>query len=92
MAMLWDTLSADIKRHEERHAEIARNHARDFEKKILALPSASTCDTLEVKVNALSSQAMTEHDEDQKRFDHMEAANFEKRMIRLLKYRSHTGK
>ena len=28
MALLWDTLAADIKRHEERHAEIARNHAR----------------------------------------------------------------
>ncbi len=39
MALLWDTLSADIKRHEERHAEIARNHARALEK---ALAGAQT--------------------------------------------------
>ena len=28
MALIWDTLASDIKRHEERHAEIARTHAR----------------------------------------------------------------
>jgi predicted secreted Zn-dependent protease len=92
MATLWDTLSADIKRHEERHAEIARNHARGFEKQILGLGSAKTCDVLKEKVNELSREAMSEHDEDQKRFDRIEAANFDNRMIRLLKYRSQTAK
>ncbi|TIT79381.1 MAG: DUF922 domain-containing protein, partial [Mesorhizobium sp.] len=29
--LFWDTLSADIKRHEERHVEIAKNHARELE-------------------------------------------------------------
>ena len=87
LGLIWDTLSADIKRHEERHAEIARNHARAFEKQILDLPAASNCATLKAKVNQISRQAMDDHDKDQKRFDRIESINFEKRMIRLLKYR-----
>ena len=87
LGLIWDTLSADIKRHEERHAEIARNHARDFEKQILALPSASNCAILKAKVNEISQQAMIDHEKDQQRFDRIESANFENRMIRLLKYR-----
>jgi predicted secreted Zn-dependent protease len=87
MALIWDTLSADIKRHEERHAEIARTHARQLEKTILALPSASDCASLKTRVNRVSQQAMIAHDKDQARFDRIEAANFENRMIRLLRYR-----
>lgn len=92
LGLIWDTLSADIKRHEERHAEIARNHARDFERQILALPPASRCDVLKAKVNVLSRQAMEEHDKDQRRFDRVEAINFENRMIRLLRYRIESKK
>jgi predicted secreted Zn-dependent protease len=87
MALIWDTLSADIKRHEERHAEIARGHAKALEKAILALPPASNCDQLKAKVNSLSQLAMVEHDRDQQQFDRIESANFENRMARLLKYR-----
>jgi predicted secreted Zn-dependent protease len=40
--LVWDTLSSDIKRHEERHAEIARQYARKLEKTLEALyPSAT---------------------------------------------------
>jgi len=87
LALVWDTLSADIKRHEERHAEIARNHARALEKAILGLPAAAKCAPLKAKVNKISENAMVAHDKDQQRFDRVEAANFHRRMIRLLKYR-----
>ena len=87
LALVWDTLSADIKRHEERHAEIARNHARALEGAILALPPAGSCDVLKEKVNTISRNAMVAHEKDQKRFDRIEAINFQRRMIRLLKYR-----
>ena len=87
LGLIWDTLAADIKRHEERHAEIARNHARAFEKQILSLPAASNCTILKAKVNQISQQAMIDHEKDQKRFDRIESVNFENRMIRLLKYR-----
>jgi predicted secreted Zn-dependent protease len=87
LGLIWDTLSADIKRHEERHAEIARTHARELEKTILGLPPARNCATLKAKVNRVSQDAMTRHDKDQTRFDRIESVNFENRMIRLLKYR-----
>lgn len=87
MALIWDTLAADIKRHEERHAEIARTHARQLEKTILGLSSARDCPTLKAKVNRVSQEAMVAHDKDQVRFDRIESVNFENRMIRLLRYR-----
>lgn len=88
LALIWDTLAADIKRHEERHAEIARQHARDLEKALLALPSARNCAILEREVGMVSRRIIDEHDRDQLRFDMVEARNFEERMMRLLKYRS----
>lgn len=87
MGLIWDTLAADIKRHEERHAEIARIHARQLEKTILGLSAAQDCPTLKARVNRVSQDAMIAHDKDQLRFDRIESANFENRMIRLLKYR-----
>lgn len=87
MALIWDTLAADIKRHEERHAEIARTHARQLEGTILKLSSAKDCATLKARVNRASQDAMVAHDKDQYRFDRIESANFESRMIRLLRYR-----
>lgn len=87
MALIWDTLAADIKRHEERHAEIARTHARNLEKTILSLAAAGNCPTLKARVNHVSQDAMIAHDKDQMRFDRIESVNFENRMIRLLKYR-----
>jgi predicted secreted Zn-dependent protease len=87
MALLWDTLASDIKRHEERHAEIARTHARQLETTILALPTTRDCATLKARVNRVSQEALIAHDKDQQRFDRIEAANFENRMIRLLRHR-----
>lgn len=87
MALIWDTLSSDIKRHEERHAEIARTHARELESTILGLSPSKDCPTLKARVNRVSQEAMIAHDKDQQRFDRIESANFENRMIRLLRYR-----
>lgn len=88
LALIWDTLSADIKRHEERHAEIARQHARDLEKALRSLAPARNCAILERQVGTISRRIIDEHDRDQLRFDMVEAKNFEERMMRLLRYRS----
>lgn len=87
LALVWDTLSSDIKRHEERHAEIARNHARRMEKAFLALKPEADCERMQATVARVSVTAIEAHDKDQARFDRTEAANFDKRMIRLLQYR-----
>ncbi|MBB4103526.1 DUF922 domain-containing Zn-dependent protease [Allorhizobium borbori] len=87
MGLLWDTLAADIKRHEERHAEIARNHARTLEARLSGLTSARTCAALQAKASEITEKTSAEHDADQARFDRVEAANFQKRLGRLLQVR-----
>jgi predicted secreted Zn-dependent protease len=88
LSLVWDTLSADIRRHEERHAEIARQHARMTEDIILRLPSEASCDLLQERVNTESARNIEEHDKDQARFDMIEATNFRNRMQRLMNYRA----
>jgi predicted secreted Zn-dependent protease len=88
MALIWDTLSSDIRRHEERHGEIARNHARAFERAVLALPPAKNCEILKQRVAEMGDQTLIDNDKDQQRFDRVEAANFDSRLSRLLKYRA----
>lgn len=83
---VWDRLAADIRRHEERHAEIARMHAYRMEKAILALRPEKTCDLLQDKVSAESERAIALHDEDQQRFDQNEAAAFQNRMQRIASH------
>jgi predicted secreted Zn-dependent protease len=88
LGLIWDTLSADIKRHEERHAEIARTHARRLERALLDLSSARTCTAMEKRVGELTQQMIQAHDTEQVRFDMIESKNFDARMMRLLKYRT----
>lgn len=88
LSMIWNTLAADIRRHEDRHVEIARQHARQMERLILSLPSASNCDTLQDKANEVTARETDRHDADQARFDRIEAINFQNRIQRLLYYRS----
>jgi predicted secreted Zn-dependent protease len=88
LSTVWDTLAADMRRHEERHAEIARQHARAMERAILNLPPAEDCDALQARVDAESARSIEEHDRDQARFDAIEAANFQNRIQRLMNYRN----
>ncbi|MDO9418917.1 MAG: DUF922 domain-containing protein [Pararhizobium sp.] len=87
LALIWDTLSGDIKRHEERHAEIARLHARQMESMFLKLRPEADCERMQATVGRKSLEAIKQHDKDQARFDRTEAKNFEKRMIRLMENR-----
>ena len=87
LGVIWDTLSADIKRHEERHAAIARNHARELERELLSLGSGKGCDALEKKVGDTTKRILEQHDRQQLRFDQVESKNFDARMGRLLHYR-----
>lgn len=87
LRFIWATLSADIKRHEERHAEIARNYARMLQNELLALPARKTCDGVEALVTETTRRVLAEHDKQQALFDRVEAKNFDARMTRLLQYR-----
>lgn len=83
--LFWDTLSADIKRHEERHVEIAKNHAKQLEDALKASYPQRTC--AEAKAAEITAAELAGHDQDQVRFDRVESVNFESRILRLLRYR-----
>ncbi|MGP4670505.1 DUF922 domain-containing Zn-dependent protease [Agrobacterium salinitolerans] len=91
LAFIWDTLLADIKRHEERHAEIARTHARSLERQLTSLRPQKSCEALQDMVGKITQTVMDEHDRDQLRFDVVESKNFDARMTRLLKNRLEQG-
>lgn len=88
LGLIWDSLSADIKRHEERHAEIARQHARELEARLKRLRPERNCDQLQDKVAAITDKVTANHDRAQMQFDRVESKNFEERMIRILRYRA----
>lgn len=84
LAIVWDTLASDIKRHEERHAEIARIHARELERRLKALRPNTDCNRLQAQVDKVTAEVVEAHDRDQARFDRVESYNFNERMMRLL--------
>lgn len=85
--LVWDTLSADIKRHEESHVEIARTHARSMEQAVLAIPRQRSCAIAAEKARLAIQRVLAAHDAAQARFDRIEGINFSRRMDRLLRYR-----
>lgn len=87
LALIWDTLASDIKRHEERHAEIARHHARALERTLKTLRPEADCERMQARVDRATADAVTKHDADQARFDRVESKNFNDRMTRLLVHR-----
>lgn len=87
LALIWDTLASDIKRHEERHAEIARTHARTLQRTLKALRPEADCERMQARVDRVTADAVSKHDADQARFDRVESKNFNDRMMRLLTHR-----
>ena len=85
--VIWDTLSADIKRHEETHVMIAKNHARDLELALRNIGRQRDCKTAVAKAKAVTTKIFAQHDQAQSEFDRVEGINFESRIIRLLRYR-----
>ncbi|MER9997913.1 DUF922 domain-containing protein [Mesorhizobium sp. M0051] len=85
--LFWDTLSADIKRHEERHVEIAKNYGRELEEALEATYPQRNCDAAKAKAAAITAAVLARHDRAQVQFDRVESVNFESRILRLLRYR-----
>lgn len=85
--IFWDTLSADIKRHEERHVEIAKNHARELEDTLKSIGTQPNCEIAAAKAKEATARLLARHDRAQAEFDKVEGINFESRILRLLKYR-----
>ncbi|QPC87951.1 DUF922 domain-containing protein [Mesorhizobium sp. NBSH29] len=85
--LIWDTLSADIKRHEESHIVIAKNHARMLEDALKGIYRQKSCEQAAAKAKTISEKVLAAHDRAQEQFDKVEGINFESRIVRLLRYR-----
>jgi predicted secreted Zn-dependent protease len=85
--LVWDTLSVDIKRHEEQHVRIARDYARQLERKLLRLGRQKNCAVAAQKAKATADALLAKHDRAQARFDRSESASFERRLLRLMRER-----
>jgi len=85
--LIWDTLESDIKRHEESHVGIAKNHARELEQALMAIGRQRDCTIAGAKAKAASARILNAHDRAQAAFDRVEGINFESRILRLLRYR-----
>jgi len=85
--LTWETLLADIKRHEESHVIIAKNHARLLEQALLAIPRQSNCEAALAKAARATENVLAKHNVAQSEFDRIEGINFESRMMRLLHHR-----
>lgn len=85
--LVWDALSSDIRRHEEQHVTIARDYARQIETTLKKLGRQKSCEVAATKAGATADKILKRHDRAQDKFDQVEAKNFEKRILRLLKAR-----
>jgi len=85
--LIWDTLSDDIKRHEEQHVSIARNYARQLESRLLRLGRQKNCAIAQQKAATTADTILARHDKAQAAFDRVESANYEKRLLRLMRQR-----
>jgi predicted secreted Zn-dependent protease len=85
--LIWDTLSDDIKRHEEQHVVIAQNHARELERKLMRLGRQKSCAIAAEKAKATADKILDKHDKAQVKFDMVEGASYEKRMLKLMRQR-----
>lgn len=87
IALIWDTLVSDIKRHEESHIIIARKHASELEQQAKKLFSRKDCEGLRADIDRLIEKTLDNLNKEQAYFDKVEAINFENRFERLLSYR-----
>lgn len=85
--LIWDTLNADIRRHEESHVQIAKRHARQLERELERLGRRDDCEQMKAAAAQVNARILAEHDRAQDKFDRIETINFENRMMRLLSYR-----
>jgi predicted secreted Zn-dependent protease len=84
---IWETLSSDIKRHEDTHVRIARNHAFDLERELKQIRNHFGCEAAKARVEAKTAEILEKHDREQAAFDRVEGATFEKRLVRLMESR-----
>ena len=66
---------------------IAKNHARQLEQALLAIGRQRDCAAAQAKARQVTQKILARHDRAQVEFDRVEGINFERRIVRLLRFR-----
>ncbi|MCQ0986233.1 DUF922 domain-containing Zn-dependent protease [Jiella marina] len=82
--LIWQTLEADIVRHENRHAAIAKNWLKRTESALRNLRPERTCREMEAMVNTVTARYLAGHERAQVEFDTIEAREVNFRLRRAL--------
>ncbi|UIJ73505.1 DUF922 domain-containing Zn-dependent protease [Aurantimonas sp. HBX-1] len=82
--LVWQTLEQDIRRHENRHAEIAREWLKRMEMAIRNLRPRPSCAAMEADVNNVTQRYLASHERAQIEFDTIEGREVNFRLRRAL--------
>jgi len=87
LTIVWETLSQDIRRHEEGHVSLAMRNAQRLETDIRRLPPTPGCEALKAAVAKTTATDLARDDRDQQAYDRAEQSGFKRRFSRLLSHR-----
>ncbi|NDV85206.1 DUF922 domain-containing protein [Aurantimonas aggregata] len=82
--MVWRTLEEDIRRHENRHADIAKEWLKRMEMAIRNLRTQPSCAAMEADVNNITQRYLASHERAQIEFDTIEGREVNFRLRRAL--------
>ncbi|WAP68585.1 DUF922 domain-containing Zn-dependent protease [Jiella pelagia] len=82
--LIWDTLEKDIRRHENRHAAIAKNWLKRTESAIRNLRAEPNCSAMEEMVTVVTQRYLAGHERAQIEFDTIEGREVNFRLRRAL--------
>ncbi len=82
--IVWDTLAADIRRHEMQHAAIAKNYLKRMEMALRNLRPERSCAAMEARVNQVTDRYLSGHQQAQIEFDKVEGREVNVRLRRAL--------
>ncbi|HEY9055645.1 MAG TPA: DUF922 domain-containing protein [Aurantimonas sp.] len=82
--LVWRTLEADIKRHENQHASIAKTWLKRMEMAVRNLRTERTCAEMETHVNTVTRRYLAGHERAQIEFDTIEGREVNFRLRRAL--------
>lgn len=71
---LWSGFSGFVRRHEERHVEIAMKHAKQLQRVFTNVPTAPNCKLLRARLQSGAKRILTQHGRAQAKFDEREQA------------------
>ncbi|HSP25185.1 MAG TPA: DUF922 domain-containing protein, partial [Saliniramus sp.] len=82
--LVWRTLEEDIRRHENRHADIAKEWLKRMEMAIRNLRAKPSCAAMEADVNNVTQRYLASHERAQIEFDTIEGREVNFRLRRAL--------